>query len=258
MVSVRAAAAIAPRAVWLAHLRLHFAAPGLREMSRREELRRFAAGLVFGATWHNVTRHVATHRSMTAATQLHHTAIASTVVHGGEVAIRNAQTVTIVRHAPLSSLRRDVVVRGGWHSLREVHRSVAVSHERTHSSSDRLRELRVFRTLHAQSQTRRDTTVISAPLVASVPLVQPAQLVWRREPASGSESGHESRRIDHFVSSPSSRSSMHDAPGRAVAQASRAALQANAIDPALLDRLTDDVIRRVERRARIERERRGL
>jgi hypothetical protein len=30
------------------------------------------------------------------------------------------------------------------------------------------------------------------------------------------------------------------------------------VDPRLLDRLTDDVIRRVERRVRIERERRGL
>jgi hypothetical protein len=29
-------------------------------------------------------------------------------------------------------------------------------------------------------------------------------------------------------------------------------------DPSLLDRLTDDVIRRVDRRARIERARRGL
>ena len=30
------------------------------------------------------------------------------------------------------------------------------------------------------------------------------------------------------------------------------------LDPAFVDRLTDDVIRRVERRVRIERERRGL
>jgi hypothetical protein len=33
---------------------------------------------------------------------------------------------------------------------------------------------------------------------------------------------------------------------------------ANALDPALTDRLADDVIRRIDRRARIERERRGL
>jgi hypothetical protein len=37
-----------------------------------------------------------------------------------------------------------------------------------------------------------------------------------------------------------------------------AALRVTDLDPALLDRLTDDVIRRVEKRVRIERERRGL
>jgi hypothetical protein len=30
------------------------------------------------------------------------------------------------------------------------------------------------------------------------------------------------------------------------------------LDPGMMDRLTDDVIRRVERRVRIERERRGI
>jgi hypothetical protein len=34
--------------------------------------------------------------------------------------------------------------------------------------------------------------------------------------------------------------------------------QITKLDPGLLDRLTDDVIRRVEKRARIERQRRGL
>jgi hypothetical protein len=40
--------------------------------------------------------------------------------------------------------------------------------------------------------------------------------------------------------------------------ASAAATRITALDPALVDRLTDDVIRRVERRVRIERERRGI
>jgi len=38
----------------------------------------------------------------------------------------------------------------------------------------------------------------------------------------------------------------------------QATLHLRDFDPSLLNRLTDDVIRRVERRARIERERRGL
>jgi hypothetical protein len=37
-----------------------------------------------------------------------------------------------------------------------------------------------------------------------------------------------------------------------------AALQITQLDPSFVDRLTDDVIRRVEKRARIERQRRGL
>ncbi|WP_342315376.1 hypothetical protein [Lysobacter sp. FW306-1B-D06B] len=38
----------------------------------------------------------------------------------------------------------------------------------------------------------------------------------------------------------------------------RAAMRAQVLDPAIVDRLADDVIRRIDRRARIERERRGL
>jgi hypothetical protein len=37
-----------------------------------------------------------------------------------------------------------------------------------------------------------------------------------------------------------------------------AAMQITKLDPAVLDRLTDDVIGRVEKRMRIERQRRGL
>lgn len=44
-----------------------------------------------------------------------------------------------------------------------------------------------------------------------------------------------------------------DAPARAVPP-----LRATVLDPALADRLVDDVVRRVEKRLRIERERRGL
>jgi hypothetical protein len=36
------------------------------------------------------------------------------------------------------------------------------------------------------------------------------------------------------------------------------AVRLASLDPALVDRLADDVIRRVERRLRIERERRGI
>jgi hypothetical protein len=38
----------------------------------------------------------------------------------------------------------------------------------------------------------------------------------------------------------------------------KAVVRATALDPFLADRLAEDVIRRIERRIRIERERRGL
>lgn len=53
----------------------------------------------------------------------------------------------------------------------------------------------------------------------------------------------------------SSRAESLSASGRTTA---KAVVCATALDPALADRLTDDVIRRIDRRARIERERRGL
>ncbi len=72
-------------------------------------------------------------------------------------------------------------------------------------------------------------------------------------------------------STESSRSSMPSATSGAASISSRAeslstsgrtttkaVVCATALDPALADRLTDDVIRRIDRRARIERERRGL
>jgi hypothetical protein len=48
------------------------------------------------------------------------------------------------------------------------------------------------------------------------------------------------------------------APRADAPPADRRAPAVTSLDPVLVDRLTDDVIRRVERRIRIERERRGV
>jgi hypothetical protein len=62
------------------------------------------------------------------------------------------------------------------------------------------------------------------------------------------------RDLAHAVSAPASA-----IPAVMAAGSARAArVQISDLDPRLVDRLTDDVIRRVERRVRIERERRGL
>lgn len=79
-----------------------------------------------------------------------------------------------------------------------------------------------------------------------VPPGRPPELLWRSAPRPPAEIVAETRRADSR-----STPALPTAP-------ERAALQLKDFDGPLLDRLTDDVIRRVERRARIERERRGL
>lgn len=87
------------------------------------------------------------------------------------------------------------------------------------------------------------------------------ELVWRRRQRSStamSENGDQ----EHMEASrgQSSRSMPSQAETLAVSPAVErtAALHITNIDPGLMDRLADDVIRRVEKRLRIERERRGL
>jgi len=89
----------------------------------------------------------------------------------------------------------------------------------------------------------------------------PEELVWRRTqpPVTKFETGG---RAD--VVAANRREPVHAAVEETAAQTAspantRAApQQITKLDPALVDRLTDDVIRRVEQRARIERQRRGL
>ncbi len=95
-----------------------------------------------------------------------------------------------------------------------------------------------------------------------VPLGLPNELVWRAVPRPPREIAVDGPRPD--LAAPSHRAPARSFPGQEAAPetparaARAAALQITNLDPALLDRLADDVIRRVERRVRIERERRGL
>jgi hypothetical protein len=97
---------------------------------------------------------------------------------------------------------------------------------------------------------------------SQVRLGHPPGLVWRRElrPPIG---------VANEEPSPGLPASFHRAPASAVPApettpaapslpARPATPQLASLEPALLDRLADDVIRRVERRVRIDRERRGL
>jgi hypothetical protein len=92
---------------------------------------------------------------------------------------------------------------------------------------------------------------------------RPAELVWRAALRSTAGASSGARHADRAAPSPQVPSAAPfprpeagvEAPARA---ADGAAVRITDLDPRLLDRVTDDVIRRVERRVRIERERRGL
>jgi hypothetical protein len=87
------------------------------------------------------------------------------------------------------------------------------------------------------------------------------ELVWRRKPQ------HATAIEDSPIANTkeaASRQSLHtntaatDAPSAAQQSNQTTPQQLTKLDPGLLDRLAEDVIRRVEKRARIERDRRGL
>jgi hypothetical protein len=92
---------------------------------------------------------------------------------------------------------------------------------------------------------------------------RPAELAWRAAPADA-RAGDEGARVaalsggsaSHGAGDTSSRADAAAETNVAVQRA--ASVPVTSLDPALIERLTDDVIRRVERRVRIDRERRGL
>lgn len=88
------------------------------------------------------------------------------------------------------------------------------------------------------------------------------ELVWRRVTRTATdiaERARDSQSSESFVRTPV-RSVSSDEPASSLSpRVERASSQQmTQLDPAVLDRLTDDVIRRVEQRVRIERQRRGL
>jgi hypothetical protein len=106
--------------------------------------------------------------------------------------------------------------------------------------------------------TRQEPTASAATVVRrrrrAVERIEPRprqapEMVWRTRPRTGSTSSPEGVVSSETTVAPS-RPSGRPEPATAVA--------ATSLHPQILDRLAEDVIRRVERRVRIERERRGL
>ena len=84
-------------------------------------------------------------------------------------------------------------------------------------------------------------------------------LVWRRARPSNSVEATEQRSSDSSPSSLGHANSHVDSARSISSSMTQASVsQITKMDPGLLDRLTDDVIRRVDQRMRIERQRRGL
>lgn len=119
--------------------------------------------------------------------------------------------------------------------------------------------LQVF---HSRSLIADPAPDRSQPSKASrIQLDCPEELVWRRVIRSTTEVAEAERRQEapDSVQRPALRTSQSQeaTPKSAPIERSTAA-QIIKLDPSFLDRLTDDVIRRVEKRAQIERQRRGL
>lgn len=116
----------------------------------------------------------------------------------------------------------------------------------------------------ASSRTKSDSDAPSAPERKKFPpqYRRTEELVWRRVSKSTTEITERVRHLESFVSSdgPSSRPVANEQTAVEVARAIETvrAMPVTKLDPALMDRLANDVIRRVEQRVRIERERRGL
>lgn len=92
---------------------------------------------------------------------------------------------------------------------------------------------------------------------------RPEELLWRRADRP-SASIEENAARNHQTSDSVHRASVRSDAGRETSEilspafTQPQAMQITKLDPVLVDRLTDDVIRKVEKRMRIERERRGL
>jgi hypothetical protein len=258
----RSAAPAAATALWLAHVHLHFAATA-NERRRRGEARPFApAAAIREMPRLLVSRHSTTVRASTLAMQWRRPAASPHVFHAGRAAAPKADfpvTTTIGRMPRLPMLFRIArpAVHHRQHSIFEKRVSTS---ERTERVERRAvlssRELLIFRR-RAASKAAGSRSHTNEPSLAW--LTRRAELLWRNAPVPRTDVAIETSDPGASSPRPAARAAaVPEMPPEIATRPARAALQMKDFDPALLDRLTDDVIRRVERRVRIERERRGV
>ena len=147
-------------------------------------------------------------------------------------------------------------------------RSVVTSYEFAPNGSERpARESTMTRPPGHRIWQRRNAeaaTNLPSPRLRVFTMKPPADLVWRansmdmagaREPPPVATTSAPSRSSERFTSS--ARSTPVDVLSPASGPTGKGVVCATALDPVLAQHLLDDVIRRIDLRARIERERRG-
>lgn len=119
-----------------------------------------------------------------------------------------------------------------------------------------------WRTRDPAATATHSSRHIAAPRTASsIAMRRPVDLVWRASPISSLPSDDTPRfgtTSAAGASSARSTQAVAQVPMTLSCTSDNTVVRATALDPVLADRLADDVIRRIDHRARIERERRGL
>jgi hypothetical protein len=172
------------------------------------------------------------------------------------------QVSRLNRSTPALGDRRSMLSRG-WSPLvlrtitnNEVHTELFQTQPRI--SEQWLQNLRVHQSHQAISGELRSR--LHAQTAPRAKFDTTEELVWRRVKRRQIEAGEEEsyQPSDSFQSRTLGTSLGQEVVKSAVAVQQPSPLPITKLDPGLMDRLTDDVIRRVEQRARIERQRRGL
>jgi hypothetical protein len=115
----------------------------------------------------------------------------------------------------------------------------------------------------ARTRSETSNAILSAREATLRPALsyQGEELVWRRVTrslADHDERSHRRTSVDQPVRAEPSPAEVSQIAGGLSSSVAAAGKAITSFDPAMVDRLTDDIIRRVEKRARIERERRGI
>jgi hypothetical protein len=265
----RVASPPAASSVWFPQFHLHFNAR-VSDRSRRDERRVFpAAAAIREGRGSVVNRRWTSIRTATLAMQSRRIDRPPRVLQGAITAVPKADvSAPPLRRSPAATVLSVIAAPVAYRSrpafvepLRKVMRARKSPIERAQTfetpSPFRWRDVHMIR---VHPPVVGEAVPRHSPAITTSQVSRPPELVYRREartdsvdepsPAAGTASS--SRSAGRSVAAQESAPELSPHSVRA------AALRVTDLDPALLDRLTDDVIRRVERRVRIERERRGL